>query len=198
MNEIALFFNNIISNSSIVEILAVTFSIIYVILAAKENIWCWLAAIISVSLYIYICFSAKLYAETSLQVFYLFMAFIGYYNWNKKEQHLKISEWHIKKHLYIILTGALLAFILGFIFSTYTDAKMPIIDSFTTVFSIFATYMVVKKILGNWLYWIVIDAVSVYLYDSRDLHLTALLFIIYTSIAIFGYFNWLKSMQEDA
>lgn len=198
MNEIALFFNNIISNSSIVEILAVTFSIVYVILAAKENIWCWLAAIISVSLYIYICFSAKLYAETSLQVFYLFMAFIGYYNWNKKEQHLKISEWHIKKHLYIILTGALLAFILGFIFSTYTDAKMPIIDSFTTVFSIFATYMVVKKILGNWLYWIVIDAVSVYLYDSRDLHLTALLFIIYTSIAIFGYFNWLKSMQEDA
>ena len=126
------------------------------------------------------------------------MAFIGYYNWNKKEQHLKISEWHIKKHLYIILTGALLAFILGFIFSTYTDAKMPIIDSFTTVFSIFATYMVVKKILGKWLYWIVIDAVSVYLYDSRDLHLTALLFIIYTSIAIFGYFNWLKSMQEDA
>mgnify|MGYP001464798965 FL=1 len=126
------------------------------------------------------------------------MAFIGFYNWNKKEQHLKISEWHIKKHLYIILTGALLAFILGFIFSTYTDAKMPIIDSFTTVFSIFATYMVVKKILGNWLYWIVIDAVSVYLYDSRDLHLTALLFIIYTSIAIFGYFNWLKSMQEDA
>ncbi len=198
MTEIALFFNNIISKSSIVEILAVTFSIVYVILAAKENIWCWLAAIISVSLYIYICFSAKLYAETSLQVFYLFMAFIGYYNWNKKEQHLKISEWHIKKHLYIILTGALLAFILGFIFSTYTDAKMPIIDSFTTVFSIFATYMVVKKILGNWLYWIVIDAVSVYLYDSRDLHLTALLFIIYTSIAIFGYFNWLKSMQEDA
>ena len=57
MNEIALFFNNIISNSSIVEILAVTFSIVYVILAAKENIWCWLAAIISVSLYIYICFS---------------------------------------------------------------------------------------------------------------------------------------------
>ena len=198
MTEIALFLNNIISNSSIVEILAVTFSIVYVILAAKENIWCWLAAIISVSLYIYICFSAKLYAETSLQVFYLFMAFIGFYNWNKKEQHLKISEWHIKKHLYIILTGALLAFILGFIFSTYTDAKMPIIDSFTTVFSIFATYMVVKKILGNWLYWIVIDAVSVYLYDSRDLHLTALLFIIYTSIAIFGYFNWLKSMQEDA
>jgi nicotinamide mononucleotide transporter len=75
---------------------------------------------------------------------------------------------------------------------------MPIVDSFTTVFSIFATYMVVKKILGNWLYWIVIDTVSVYLFYSRDLHLTSLLFMAYTIIAVFGYFNWLKMMQKDA
>jgi nicotinamide mononucleotide transporter len=87
---------------------------------------------------------------------------------------------------------------MGFYFATYTNAKMPIVDSFTTVFSLFATYMVVKKILGNWLYWIIIDTVSVYLYFSRDLHLTALLFMAYTIIAIFGYFNWLKKVQKDA
>ena len=185
-------------NWSFIELIAVLFSIAYVVLAAKKNIWCWSAAIISVSIYIYICFSAKLYAETSLQIFYLFMAFLGYFNWNNKEKNIKITEWSIKKHLTTILIGTFLTFLLGFIFSSYTDAKMPIVDSFTTIFSLFATYMVIKKILGNWLYWIVIDVVSVYLYNSRDLHLTALLFIVYTIIAIYGYTNWFKSMKYDA
>jgi len=87
---------------------------------------------------------------------------------------------------------------MGFYFSTYTDAAMPLVDSFTTVFSLFATYMVVKKVLENWIYWIVIDAVSVYLYHSRELEQTALLFIVYTIIAVFGYFAWLKKLKPNA
>jgi len=197
MHEITLFFNNLDFNWSIIESVAVLFSVLYVILAAKENILCWWAAVISVTLYIYIFFSAQLYPETGLQVFYLFMAFYGYYNWNKKEQSLQIIEWNISKHFAVLILGAILTFFMGFYFTTYTNAKMPIVDSFTTVFSIFATYMVIKKILGNWLYWIVIDTVSVYLFYSRDLHLTSLLFMTYTIIAIFGYFNWLKMMQKD-
>ncbi|MDC0204899.1 nicotinamide riboside transporter PnuC [Flavobacteriales bacterium] len=198
MNEIALFFNNLDFNWSIIESVAVLFSVLYVILAAKENILCWWAAAISVILYIFICFSAQLYPETGLQIFYLFMAFYGYYNWNKKEQSLQIIEWNISNHFAVLILGAILTFLMGFFFATYTNAEMPIVDSFTTVFSIFATYLVAKKILGNWLYWIVIDTVSVYLYFSRDLHLTALLFMTYTIIAIFGYFNWLKMMQKNA
>lgn len=198
MNEIALFLNNLNFNWSVIESVAVFFSILYVILATQESIWCWGAAVISVSLYIYICFFAQLYAETGLQVFYLLMAFYGYYIWNKKEQSLQISEWSIGKHFFITTIGAILTFLLGFYISIYTSAKMPIIDSFTTIFSVFATYMVVKKILGNWLYWIVIDIVSIYLYYSRDLHLTSLLFIAYTIIAISGYLSWRKKAEIDA
>ena len=185
-------------NWSIIESAAVFFSILYVILAVKESIWCWGAAIISVILYIYICYSAQLYPETGLQVFYLLMAFYGYHQWNKNESTLKVQQWTTTKHLLILLLGALLTFLMGFYFTIYTNAAMPLVDSFTTVFSVFATYMVTKKVLGNWLYWIVIDIVSVYLYFSRDLHLTSLLFIVYTVIAIFGYFSWLKRNNELA
>ena len=198
MSEITLFFNNLNFNWSIIESVAVFFSLVYVILVLKESIWCWGAAAVGSSLYIYICFSAQLYSQTSLQIFYLFMAFYGYYNWNKKEQYLEISEWSIGKHLLILAIGTTLIFLIGFYLSAYTNAKMPIVDSFTTVFSLFATYMVAKKILGNWLYWIVIDAVSVYLYFSRDLHLTSLLFMAYAIIAIFGYLSWMKKMKIDA
>ena len=198
MYEIDLFFKNLDFNWSIIESAAVFFSILYVILAVKESIWCWAAAAISVSLYIYICYTAQLYTETGLQVFYLLMAFYGYHQWNKNNSTLKVKQWTTIKHLLILVLGALLTFLMGFYFTIYTDAAMPLVDSFTTVFSVFATYMITKKILGNWLYWIVIDAVSVYLYFSRDLHLTSLLFIVYTVIAIFGYFSWLKRNNELA
>ena len=198
MNDIIQFLNQINFNWSIIESVAVIFSISYVILVAKENIWCWAAAGISVILYIYICFNAKLYAETGLQIFYLFMAFYGYYNWNKNNRRLQIKEWSIRKHLFLILLGAILSFLMGFYFATYTNSKMPIVDSFTTVFSIIATYMTVKKILENWLYWIVIDTVSVYLYATRELHLTSILFMIYTIIALTGYFSWLSKQNSNA
>jgi len=198
MNEIILIYSNLDFNWSIIESIAVLFSVLYVILATKQNIWCWAAAGISVALYIYICFSAQLFPETGLQVFYLVMAFYGYYNWAKKEQDLQITQWSAGKHLTLIITGAIITFLMGYYFATYTSAKMPIVDSFTTVFSVFATYMVAKKVLENWLYWIVIDAVSIYLYFSRDLHLTSLLFIAYTIIAVFGYFAWLKQTTSDA
>ena len=185
-------------NWSIIESIAVFFSILYVILALKESILCWGAAAISVILYIYICYTAQLYPETGLQVFYLLMAFYGYHQWNKNDSTLKIQQWTTTKHLLILLLGASLTFLMGFYFTIYTNAAMPLVDSFTTVFSVFATYMVTKKVLGNWLYWIVIDIVSVYLYFSRDLHLTSLLFIMYTVIAIFGYFSWLKRNNELA
>ena len=194
--EIIQFFSSLNFNWSIIESLAVFFSLLYVILAAQENIWCWGAALISVSLYTYICYTAKLFPETGLQIFYLIMAIIGYLTWNKKSKE-KIKEWSEFKHLIIITLGALFSFIMGFYFFTYTDSVMPIIDSFTTVFSIIATYMVVKKVLGNWLYWIVIDLLSVYMYFHRDLHLTSLLFVAYTTIAVYGYVFWCKRIKKN-
>ena len=193
------FFNSIINefNWSLFEILAVLFSIIYVTLAAKESIWCWAAALISVSIYIYICFQAQLYAETGLQVFYFIMAIYGYFSWSKSNSLLKINELAIRHHILIMILGSLLTFLLGFYLSIYTDAQLPIVDSLTTVFSIIATYMVVKKILSNWLYFIIIDTVSIYLYFSRDLHLTALLFSVYTIIAIIGYWKWSQFITEN-
>ena len=194
--EIIQLFSSLKFNWSIIESLAVFFSLLYVILATKENIWCWGAALISVSLYIYICYTAKLYPETGLQIFYLIMAIIGYFTWNKKSKE-EIKEWSEFKHLIIIILGALFSFIMGFYFFTYTESAMPIIDSITTTFSIIATYMVVKKVLGNWLYWIVIDLLSVYMYFHRDLHLTSLLFIAYTTIAVYGYMSWSKRIKKN-
>ena len=108
---------------SITESLAVLFGILYVVLAVKEIIWCWLSAAINVSLYIYICFSAQLYLETILQVFYLFMAFYGYYYWNKNSKDSSIIKWTWIKHLLIIILGIVVTILLGYYFLNYTKQK---------------------------------------------------------------------------
>ena len=197
MNEAIQILHTITSQVSLIEFLAVSFSIIYVILAANGNIWCWLAAIISVSLYVYICYNAKLYAETILQVFYLLMAFWGYFSWKSMNTKNTIQEITLSSHILFICFGVVFTFISGYLFSIYSDAKMPLVDSFTTIFSLIATYMVVKRILSTWLYFIVIDIVSIYLYYSRDLYFSSILFIIYSIIAVIGYYNWTKILANN-
>jgi len=195
MQEIIEIFNP--SEINWIATIAAISGIIYVILAAKENIWCWTAAIISVSLYIYINYQSGLFAQTGLQVFYLIMALYGYMMWNKEDKEM-IKEWPISSHIIIIIIGSVLTFLLGFYLSQYVkDSYFPIIDALTTVFSIFATYMVAKKVIGNWLYWIVIDLIMVYLYFSLELYILSLQFIVYTVIAFFGYSEWLKKIKTN-
>lgn len=182
-----------------IEALAVLFSIAYVILAAYQNNWCWPAAIISVSLYIYICFTAKLYSETGLQVFYLAMAFYGWWQWTKKStenKKISITTLDFKNHVLIILPGIGITLPFYLITKNYTDAALPFSDALVTAFSLIATFMVTKKILENWIYWIVIDSIAIYIYMNRGLQLTAILYLIYVIIAVVGFINWRKEFLQ--
>ena len=190
-------FDNLIEgilSTIVLEWIAVCSSIIYVILAARKLIYCWLFAFISSALYVYICFAANLYLESVLQLFYVVMAVVGFLLWNKSDSG-EIIKWPAKYHVINLSLSTLTALLLGYLFSVYTDQANPYVDASTTVFSLVATFMVTKKVLENWVYWIIIDAVSVYLYFSRDLHLTAVLFVIFTLLAITGYVSWNKTMK---
>ena len=98
-------------------------------------------------------------------------------------------------HLYLISGSLLLTIITGIVFDVYTDQVNPYLDAFTTVFSLIATYMVTQKILENWLYWVVIDLVATLMYVNRGFELTGILYLLYTVIAVFGFFNWRKTYR---
>ena len=181
------------------EIFAVSSAIIYLILAAKEDVRCWYAALFSSLLYMYIMYSAGLIMESFLQIFYICMAIYGWYIWSNKINYphkLKITRWKKKYHFYTIITVTALAIISGFLLEKYTHAALPFLDAFTTWGAIITTYMVAKKIIENWIYWFVIDLISIYLFISRELYLTSLLFFIYLIIIIFGYRSWLKKLNN--
>jgi nicotinamide mononucleotide transporter len=186
-------------NPILMEITAVVFAIIYLLLAVKQDIRCWYAAIFSSFLYFFIMMSANLYMEAYLQIFYIFMAIYGWFQWNKiSEDKSKfiVRTWSIKQHLIVISSVISLAYISGSLLNIYTEAALPFIDALTTWGAIIATYMVAKKLLENWIYWFVIDSISVLLFMSRGLYLTSVLFFVYLIIIYFGYKSWTKIKHE--
>ena len=185
-----------IKATSIIEWLAVIASIIYVILAAKRLILCWLFAFIGSVLFVYLCYIGNLYIESVLQLFYVVMAVVGWLTWkNTNTDGSPIKKWGINKHLINILLSGVTALLIGSIFDKYTVQANPYIDAFTTCYSLSATYMVTRKIIGNWIYWIIIDIVSIYLYAQRDYYLTAVQYGLFTVLATYGYYVWKKEYK---
>lgn len=134
-----------------------------------------------------------MFSEVLLNIFYIFTTFYGWRMWQKKETEKVTSNLSFQFHFKWILTGVILTLLLGFLFKNLTEAFKPFIDSFTTSFAIIATFMMIKKISESWLYFVVIDAISVYLYYSRGYENSAIfLYLIYTFLAIFAYYNWKK------
>ena len=188
-----------IIQTSIWEWFAVATAIFYVILAAKRLILCWLFALISSALYVYICFISKLYIETFLQVFYFGMGVLGWILWNKSSaENNEIKTWGIRLNLINIILSGILTFGLGYYFKLHTNQASPFLDAFVTSFALSATLMITKKVHEGWAYFIVVDLVSIYLYASRELYLSSFLSIVYTILAIFGWLAWLKAMKKES
>lgn len=180
------------------EIVAALLAIAYLLLAMRQDARCWIAWIISSLMYLFVMYSAGLYMEAGLQIFYLLMGFYGLYQWQYKlanNEALKIKVWPITTHMMCLTALFLLVITSGYILSNNTDAASPYIDAFTTWGAIIASYMVAKKILENWIYWFVIDFVSVFLFISRELYPTALLFCLYLVLVIIGYRSWKNEWQ---
>jgi nicotinamide mononucleotide transporter len=187
-----------IKATSLIEWVAVIAGVTYVILAIKEYIICWLFAFIASALYVYLCYVGELYIESMLQLFYLGMAVVGWLSWKKTLADTSpIKKWHINEHLLNIVVSGIVALIMGYLFDVYTAQANPYVDAFTTCYSLSATFMVTKKVLGNWIYWIVIDLVSIYLYAERDYQLTAVQYGLFTILAIFGFIAWLKEYKAQ-
>lgn len=184
-----------------IEIIAATLGIIAIYFQIKVKPFYWVISLVVSSMYIIVYFSAKLYADMSMQFYYVGMSIYGLYVWlsgnnssDKKIIHIsKIKD--LKSWLLIALISALSFFIIGFILKQFTDSNVPWWDSFTTSLSFVATWMLARKKIENWLVWIVVDATSVALYIYKQLYPTTILFIILTLLAIVGYFQWKRELR---
>ncbi len=187
------------TQNSALELAAVVLAIAYLLLAVRQNIACWYAAFVSTAIFLWIFWNVQLYMESGLQVFYLIMAVYGWYRWRASmdEAQIPIISWPMKYHVACV-TAVLAATAVSGTLLQGSDQRLAYIDSFTTWGAILTTFMVAHKVLENWLYWLVIDSVSIYLYLDRELYFTALLFLAYLFIVIAGYIHWRRDYWNQA
>lgn len=183
-----------------IELMAAALGLIAIYLQIKQKVWYWPVSIVLVSLYIIVYIRAKLYADMSLQVYYLVISFYGWYHWlfgKREDPGEKLPVSFVTKKLSFILLLASIAFfiIISAILVNFTDSDLPYWDAFTTALSFVATWMLARKIIENWLVWIIVDAVSVGIYIYKGLYPTTVLFTVLTILAVVGYRAWLKDAR---
>lgn len=185
------------------EYVAVFLGLAYLILVMKESLWCWPAAFASTFIYTVLFWQGALLMESVLNFYYLLMAVYGWWQWSKmtkggrEEPTSTIVSWSILTHIKWIAVATAFALVIGYVMDEHTHAKMAYLDAFTTVFAVMTTYMVTQKVLENWLYWIVIDLASIFLYMQMNYYPTAILFVLYTGLAWQGFKVWQRQLVNE-
>ena len=147
-------------------------------------------------------FNVGLFMESGLYLFYVAMAAYGAYSWKfadsaTQTKQLAVRCWPLSWHAVAVLGIALVSGMSGWLLSAWTNAAIPYIDSATTWAAIWATFLIARKVLENWWYWLAIDFASFVIYWERELQLSALLFAIYIVMIPFGYLSWRRSMTAE-
>ena len=189
-----------LGSQTLLETIGVITGTLCVYLAAKNKIWNWPVAIISVAIYIVIFFEAKLYADMGLQFYFMATNLYGWYFWSRKSAvgaEVKVRSINQKEILFSLLAIAIFTPLLGFTLLYQTDASFPFIDSFCTACSLVAQFFLARKIVQNWLIWIFVDLIYVVIYLMKGLDLTAVMYMLYIYIATVGYLDWRKMYQKQ-
>lgn len=184
------------------EFIGTLIGLVYLYFEYKSSIHLWIPAIIMPAIYIVIYYRAGLYADFGINIYYLIAAVIGWIYWAYKHKKSSKRDFHIsytplKEYLPLILICCLSFIMITWLLINFTDSDVPYLDSFTTALSILGMWMLTKKYIEQWIIWIIVDVVSAGLYLYKELYFTAGLYALYCIIAIFGYLNWIKIMNNE-
>jgi len=195
-----------LKQQTLLETIGVITGLLCVYLAARNNIWNWPIAIISVGIYIFIFYDARLYADMGLQFYFMGMNIYGWYFWSRRkavEIKAPVVKVGSKQIVYAAVIVAVVTPTLGLALVKlapvlhYTPASFPYLDSFCTACSLVAQVFLARKILENWLLWVFVDIIYVGVYIFKGLDLTAIMYAAYVAIALMGYYDWRKEYSKQ-
>lgn len=185
----------------VIDITGLVLGLIYLWLEYRANIWLWAVSVIMPIVHGYLYFAKGLYADFGMQFYYVAIAIYGYWSWRQgskkgKSKDLPITTYKKSHAVASIITGFVLWGFIYWILITFTDSKIPVVDSFTTSLSAVAMWALAKKYVEQWMLWFIVDLVCFGLYISKGIPFTACLYGFYTVMAVMGHRKWLKLMRE--
>lgn len=199
MNNIFQLFIDNILQTSLLEFFAVVFGLLSVWYSRKVNILVYPTGIVSVLIYVYICFKAGLYADMGINGVYFVMSVFGWYNWTRKIQDetlVKITFLSLKGHLFAVGVVVVSFFMLSYVLTHFTDSTVPYIDSFTTAVFIVGMWLMAVKKVENWIYWIVGDIICMPMFFYKGLAFTSFQYFVFLILAVMGFISWRKVIKN--
>ncbi len=183
------------------QIITTLSGLVYLYFSVKQKIWLWPIGIITSVYSVLVFYQSQLYADMSLNVYYIIVSIYGWWHWlfckdNTSHTSTKISVLTIKDWLKYLTVVVLLTLLFAYLLKNLpqkiglTPSSIPWWDAFLTSGSIVATWMLARKILEQWLWWVVIDALSMGVFIYKGLYLISALFLVYSVMAVIGYRSW--------
>jgi nicotinamide mononucleotide transporter len=189
-----------ISMQDAIEYGANFFYVLSTFFVSRNSLHTWWTGIISCSLFIVTFYHARLYADVSLQCFYIGTCIYGWWHWKNgdpSKKQLPITHIQLKYFFLMLICAALVAIGYGSLLFYFTNASYPFWDSAILTLAICGQFLVMKRKFENWYIWLVVDTLSIPLYFIKDLKLTALLYCGLLILGIYGYFTWKKELKNQ-
>jgi nicotinamide mononucleotide transporter len=187
-------------DTSAPEVVSVAFGLLYVVLAVMRTRWCWVAGFVSSAILLVLSWEARLPMQALLQGYYVGMAVYGFWHWSREAGNAKpaVTFWPVRMHVIAIVAVLVLSVVSAYFLSTGTRAAWPFLDSLTMWGSLLATWLTAQVKVENWLYWIVFNAIGLFLYATQGLVFVAGLLAAYLIISVVGFVTWLRSRRVIA
>ncbi len=187
---------------NVVELTGALLGVLYIFFSIRQHIFTWPTGLLTSLIYTVVFFRSGFYADMGLQIYYAGISFYGWYYWKKggkqgKGTTLQVPVRKTSQKVFVVsmATTVFIYILLVAILLNFTDSTVPYMDSLTTALSITATWMLAKKYIEHWLIWIFVDFFSAGLYFYKELWPTVILFLVYTVMAVLGYFEWKKDLS---
>ncbi|WP_340679946.1 nicotinamide riboside transporter PnuC [Paraglaciecola sp.] len=188
------------AGASPIEWLATLTGFLCVYLLIKRSIWSFAFGLVQVSIYAWIFYDVKLYSDMILQFFYIVFQFYGWTIWRNSQDstgHVQVVKGNANEYMLWCLVVIISAALVGYLMNNYTDASLPYPDAFTTCAGLTAQWLLSRKKLFNWAFWIVVDIVAIAIYWQKQLYPTSALYVCFLVMAIIGQWQWYKSFSND-
>jgi nicotinamide mononucleotide transporter len=187
-------------SSTPIEIIASLSGLLCVYLVVRENIWNFPIGFVNNGALIYVFHDAKLYADMTIQIFFVMLSALGWYLWRTNLNGNKVRPTRkMRRNEWVIIPWALVGITLGwgYVLGSYTEASFPYVDASIATISIIAQYFLASKVLETWYLWIIVDVLSIGLYLYKDLNLFAMLYAVFLVLAICGLVVWRREYKPE-
>jgi nicotinamide mononucleotide transporter len=185
----------------VLEIIAIIFGLLSVLFSKKENILVFPTGIVSTLIFVYILYKYSLLGDMMINAYYFLMSIYGWHMWTQKvdDSHFipikKATRRENQQSIFIFLATAIFVCIIYEVFNKW-DGWVTYVDVITTGLFFVGMWLMAKKRLENWIYWIIGDLISIPLYYYKGLTFTSFQYILFTIIAVYGYIAWKKNLDK--